>query len=126
MEKFHRQAPLEAAVLAVVGASATPVAVSDVQRALTGQPAYTTVMTTLSRLADKGALVQSRDHRAYRYSLAAPAESVDDAVVARRMRKLLAGRPDRASVLARFVAALDPEEEQLLTRLLTRSEKADR
>lgn len=113
-------------MLAVVAASAGTVAVSDVQRALDGQPAYTTVMTTLSRLADKGALVQSRENRAFRYSLAAPAESVDDAVVARRMGKLLAGRPDRGSVLARFVAALDPEEEQLLTRLLTHPEGAGR
>ena len=81
--------PLEAAVLAVVAAAGEPVAVSDVQRKLPGSPAYTTVMTTLSRLAGKGALTQARDGRAFRYSLAAPVDAVDDAVAARRMRRLL-------------------------------------
>ena len=121
-----RQGPLEAAVLAVVAASPAPISVADVQRVLDGQPAYTTVMTTMSRLAKKGALVQIRDQRAYRYSLAAPAGSVDDAVVARRMQRLLADRPDRGSVLARFVAALDSEEEQMLTQLLTQAQRAHR
>lgn len=114
--------PLETAVMAVVAASAGSVAVSDVQKELPGSPAYTTVMTTLSRLADKGALRQSREGRAFRYSLAAPAHAVDDAVAARRMRRLLSDGSDRAGVLARFVAELDPEEERLLADLLDRSD----
>ncbi len=114
--------PLESAVLAVVAAVDAPVAVAEVQRLLPGNPAYTTVMTTLSRLAGKGALHQSREGRAFRYSLAAPPEAVDDAVAARRMRRLLSDGSDRAGVLARFVAELDPEEERLLVELLDRSE----
>lgn len=112
--------PLESAVLAAVAAADGPVAVADVQARLPGTPAYTTVMTTLSRLATKGALVQIRDGRAYTYTLAAPPEDVDDAVTARRMRRLLSDGSDRAGVLARFVAELDPDEERLLAALLER------
>ena len=116
--------PLESAVLAVVAAAGRPVAVADVQKQLPGQPAYTTVMTTLSRLADKGALSQSREGRAFKYALAAPVDAVDDAVTARRMRRLLSDGSDRAGVLARFVAELDPEEERLLADLLDRTDQA--
>jgi predicted transcriptional regulator len=116
------QGPLEAAVLSVVAAADVPVAVADVQRQLPGEPAYTTVMTTLSRLAGKGALQQIRDGRAYRYALAAPLDAVDDAVTARRMRRLLSDGSDRAGVLARFVAELDDEEGRLLAELLAQSE----
>ncbi len=114
--------PLEAAVIAVVAAAAEPIAVAQVRKALPGEPAYTTVMTTLSRLAGKGALSQSRDGRAFKYSLAAPAGAVDDAVAARRMRRLLSDGSDRAGVLARFVAELDADEERILVALLERPE----
>ena len=116
--------PLESAVLSVVASAGAPVAVADVQKELPGSPAYTTVMTTLSRLAEKGALRQSREGRAFRYSLAAPVDAVDDAVAARRMRRLLSDSSDRAGVLARFVAELDPDEERMLAELLDRSDKA--
>ena len=114
--------PLESAVISAVAGASAPVAVAEVQKMLPGEPAYTTVMTTLSRLAEKGALTQSREGRAFRYSLAAPPEAVDDAVAARRMRRLLSDGSDRAGVLARFVAELDSEEERLLADLLDRSD----
>ena len=109
-------------MVAVVAAADAPVAVADVQRRLPGDPAYTTVMTTLSRLAGKGALQQIRDGRAFRYALAAPLESVDDAVTARQMRRLLSDGSDRAGVLARFVAELDDEEGRMLADLLARAD----
>ena len=122
MTDRRARGPLETAVLTVVAAADGPVAVADVQKQLSGNPAYTTVMTTLSRLANKGALSQSREGRAYKYSLAAPPECVDDAVTARRMRRLLSDGSDRAGVLARFVAELEPDEERLLAELLEHSE----
>lgn len=108
--------------MAIVAASPAPIAVAAVQRELPGSPAYTTVMTTLSRLADKGALRQTRDGRAFTYSLAAPLGAVDDAVTATRMRRLLTDGSDRAGVLARFVAQLDDEEGRILAELLERSD----
>ncbi len=39
------------------------------------------------------------------------------------MRRLLSDGSDRAGVLARFVAELEPEEERLLAQLLDRSDR---
>ncbi|GGM00532.1 BlaI/MecI/CopY family transcriptional regulator [Nakamurella endophytica] len=113
---------LEQAVLGIVASFGPDVAVpvAQVQARLPGSPAYTTVMTTMARLADKGALTRIRDGRAYRYRLSAPTGSIDDAMAARRMRQLLSDGADRAGVLARFVAELDPDEERLLADLLRR------
>lgn len=121
MSERRVRGELESAVMTVVARVGAPVAVAEVQRQLPGAPAYTTVMTTMSRLAGKGALTQSREGRAFKYSLAGPAEAFGDAVAARRMRRLLSDGSDRAGVLARFVAELDPEDERLLTELLSRS-----
>jgi predicted transcriptional regulator len=122
MVERRRTGPLESAVMAVVSAADAPVSVAEVQGQLNGRPAYTTVMTTLSRLSRKGALLQIREGRAFTYSLAAPPEAVDDAVTARRMRRLLSDGSDRAGVLARFVAELNPDEGRLLAELLERSD----
>jgi predicted transcriptional regulator len=116
---------LESVVLAVVAAAAEPLTVSQVQSQLLGDPAYTTVMSTLARLAKKGALRQIRDGRAYRYELAAPAGSIDDALTARQMRRLLGDGGDRAAVLARFVAELDENDERLLADLLGRTRRPE-
>jgi predicted transcriptional regulator len=95
--------------------------VSQVQAQLPADPAYTTVMSTLARLAKKGALRQIRAGRAYSYELAAPAASIDDALTARQMRRLLGDGGDRAAVLTRFVAELDESDERLLAELLGRA-----
>jgi predicted transcriptional regulator len=116
---------LESVVLAVVAAAAEPLTVSQVQSQLLGDPAYTTVMSTLARLAKKGALRQIRDGRAYRYELAAPAGSINDVLTARQMRRLLGDGGDRAAVLARFVAELDENDERLLADLLGRTRRPE-
>lgn len=115
---------LESEVLAVVARlGGGPASVAEVQDSMPGAPAYTTVMTTLARLTDKGALTRVKQGRGYLYRLAAPADVIEDAVTARRMRRMLDGGTDRAGVLARFVAELDPEEERLLVELLARNDR---
>lgn len=115
---------LENEVLAVVGRLGGGwLSVADVQAQMPGSPAYTTVMTTMARLTAKGALTRVKQGRAYTYRLAVPAEVIDDAVTARRMRRLLDDGGDRAGVLARFVAELDPDEERLLAELLDRRDR---
>ena len=118
---YHRPelGHLETAVLSVVAAASEPVTVGQVKSNLGGEPAYTTVMSTLSRLTEKGALLRSLHGRAYRYHLAAPTASIGDALTARSMRRLIGG-PNRAAALARFVAELDDDEEQMLAELLAR------
>jgi predicted transcriptional regulator len=93
----------------------------EVLAAVGGNLAYTTVMTTLSRLHEKGVLRREPAGRAYAYSLAADPEGVRNIAVAQRMRRLLDTGHDRAGVLAHFVADLRPEDEQLLLGLLADS-----
>jgi predicted transcriptional regulator len=94
-----------------VGAAATA---ATVRAGLTGDPAYTTVLTILSRLNDKGLVSRERAGRGYRYS---PVRD-EAGHVAAGMRALLEKGTDRAAVLARFVADLPSEDEQLLEQLL--------
>ena len=78
-----------------------------------GDLAYTTVMTTLTRLHEKGMVGRERAGRAYAYSL------VDTAsVTAHRMRQVLDSGADRQVVLARFLDELRADERPVLARLL--------
>jgi predicted transcriptional regulator len=97
-------------VLVTEGVAMTPATVlAQLPRPL----AYTTVMTALSRMHAKGMVNRDRAGRAYAYRSADPAT-----VTARQMRRLLERDSNRAGVLARFVAELDPADETLLEKLL--------
>ncbi len=113
-----RRAPgeLEAAVLAELWAANEPVPAGEVQQRLPGDLAYTTVLTILSRLCDKGAVIREKRGRSFVYWAAE-----DEAgLAARRMRTVLDGEPDRHGVLARFVSGLSRADEQLVRELLRR------
>jgi predicted transcriptional regulator len=90
----------------------------EVQASLDGGLAYTTVMTTLARLHAKGALTRELVGRAFAYRLAGDTTTVDAAVTARRMRRLLEAGTDRTVALTRFVSELEPQDEQFLAELL--------
>ena len=109
---------LEDEVLAAVSGATEPQSVASVLESLDGSAAYTTVMTTLVRLCDKGYLVRSRHGRGYAYTMAAPAKSINAAVTARQMAPRLARAGRRSDVLARFVAELEPGDDDLLRALL--------
>jgi len=109
---------LERQVLACLAAAGRALTAGEVLADLGGGLAYTTVMTTLTRLQTKGALTREPVGRAYAYSLAGDPAVVVASVTATRMRRLLEAGEDRAGVLARFVADLPPEDERLLAELL--------
>jgi predicted transcriptional regulator len=118
MARRREPGQLEQELLAVVAGAGHPLTPGEVLTEF-GQPlAYTTVMSTLSRLADKGVLVRETAGRGYAYSLAVAREHVEAAMTARQMTRLLDAGTDRAAALARFVADLRPEDEALLARLL--------
>jgi predicted transcriptional regulator len=110
---------LENEVLAALAAAGRPLTPGEVLAALDRELAYTTVMTTLSRLHAKDAVTRERAGRAYAY---APADTATAA--ARRMRRLLDGGDDRTAVLARFLDELDPGDVPVLQELLARAEAA--
>jgi predicted transcriptional regulator len=105
---------LESAVLAVLHGAAEALTPSQVQQSLGDDLAYTTVMTILARLHDKGVLDRERRGRAYAY------RPVSDqaGLVARRMSQVLDASAERDTVLARFVDDLSDDDEALLRRLL--------
>jgi predicted transcriptional regulator len=110
---------LENEVLAALATAGRPLTPGEVLAALDRELAYTTVMTTLSRLHAKDAVTRERAGRAYAY---APADTATAA--ARRMRRVLDGGDDRTAVLARFLDELDPADVPVLQELLTRAEVA--
>jgi predicted transcriptional regulator len=109
---------LEREVLACLAAATRPLTAGEVLAELDGALAYTTVMTTLTRLQAKGVLTRRLSGRAYVYAVAGDPDQVEASLAAHRMRRVLDAGGDRAGVLARFVADLSPEDEQLLAGLL--------
>jgi predicted transcriptional regulator len=82
--------PLEGDIMEVVWANG-PTTVSAVHRALREHKeiAYTTVMTTMSRLAKKNLLNQDRSSASYVYSPALSKDEFDKYVIAGIMKALL-------------------------------------
>lgn len=100
-----------AAALAATGEAMTPAQVRD---QVGDDLAYTTVMTVLARLTEKGLVTRERVGRAYAYR----AVRDEAEVTARQMQRLLDSRDDRAAVLSRFVGVLSDDDERLLIDLL--------
>ena len=106
---------LETEVLAALWAAATPLTPREVQRELGEGLAYTTVMTALARLHEKGVVTREKQGRAYAYTplLDTPG------IAAARMRALLDEGGDREAVLARFLGTLSDSDERTLVELLS-------
>jgi predicted transcriptional regulator len=96
----------------------------EVQAALGAGLAYTTILTALTRLHAKHALVREPDGRAYRYALAGDRDEAAANVTAHRMLGLLEGS-DRAQVLSRFIAELAPGDGDLLAQLLSEASSTE-
>ncbi|HEV2061656.1 MAG TPA: BlaI/MecI/CopY family transcriptional regulator [Solirubrobacteraceae bacterium] len=107
---------LEAEVMRVVWAMELPVTVREVLDEINAgrrNPlAYTTVMTVMSRLVDKGALSRRREGRGYRY------EAVASDVAAMAVRNVM--RQFGEAAVAHFVEQVrdDPDALRRLERLL--------
>ena len=116
--------PLENEVMALVWQASAPLPVRDVLETLNeartrkNQLAYTTVMTVLSRLAEKGALHRTAAGRGYVYE----ADAEDEAGMA--VNTVLRDYGDAA--LARLVdaARADPKVMRRLQRLLRNNDEA--
>ena len=107
---------LEAAVMDALwdeGGWMTP---GEVHEALSEEHplAYTTFMTVLVRLWEKGRVDRQRDGRAYAYH----AVETRDEYAARRMNELLATAGDRSAALTHFLSSLKEVERVQLRRLL--------
>lgn len=110
---------LEQEIIAALAAARRPMTPAQVRDILGLELAYTTVMTVLARLAEKGLVTRERVGRAYAYR----AVRDEAEVTARQMQRLLDTGDDRAAVLSRFVGVLSDDDEQLLIELLRRAEE---
>ncbi|MHA5049390.1 BlaI/MecI/CopY family transcriptional regulator [Streptomyces sp. SD15] len=112
------QGELEAQVLSALREAEGPATAGWVQERLGSDLAYTTVITILTRLLDKGAVTRERAGRSFAWTPA----SDEAGLAARKMRKVLDGEQNREAVLASFVTALGPDDERLLRELLGQPE----
>ena len=107
MTRRHAFGPLELKILGLFrGVEA--LSASDVQAKLQGdgdELAYTTVMTVLARLADKGALSREREGKRYLYQASRNAAKLKSGVVARLHRALFSD-----TRLKPFAALLDEDD----------------
>jgi predicted transcriptional regulator len=101
-------------VLAVLQAAQQPLTAAQALERLGGALSYSTVVTILTRLFDKGALTRTKHGRAFAYTPATDSPGL----TARHMHQVMANNPDRRAVLARFLDDLSTSDEQLLRQLL--------
>jgi len=108
--------PLEAEIMDVVWDS-SEVTVRDVHRNLNEKRpiAYTTVMTTLGRLTDKGLVRRVEDQPAHRFSPLVSREQYARTTVKSVVDWLVSHFPDPA--VSYFVDRVEEEDEQVIERL---------
>lgn len=108
--------PLESEIMEVVW-DAGEVTVRDVHRVLQERRAvaYTTVMTTLSRLADKGFVARQESQPAHRYSAALSREQYAKSTVKSVVDWLVDHFPDPA--VAYLVDRVEEDDQDMIARL---------
>ena len=107
---------LERSVMSVLwGESERTFSVRDVAEYFRDH-AYTTIMTVLSRLHDKGYVVESKSGRANVYR----ASTTKEEYVASLMGEALSQSDDRLVVLSHFAANMDDDDRAILARLMRR------
>jgi len=91
--------------------------VQDVQEALAPRRtlAYTTVMTVMSRLAEKGFLSREKEGRAYMYRPAIPQERAAGSILQTLVRRLYAGATGKA--IAQLLETEEDVDDAELERL---------
>ena len=107
---------LEAQILEVLWARSSPATPGVVLGALDGKLAYTTVMTVLTRLWQKGLVGREKVGRAFAYE----ARQTREEFFADRMRMTLAATSDHRAVLSRFIDGLSAKDTAALRALLER------
>ncbi|MER5622085.1 BlaI/MecI/CopY family transcriptional regulator [Streptosporangium sp. NPDC002544] len=116
---------LEAEILTVLHEASGALSPGEVRDLLSGKGggelSYSAVVTTLTRLHDKGVVTRERSGRAYRY--AAPADP--SGLVAWRMRRLLDAEADHAPALTHFISGLSAGDEELVRRLLLGQDESE-
>lgn len=126
MARRREPGELEREILACLAANDAPMTPSEVQAEVPGRLAYTTVMTTLTRMHGKRALTRELRGRGYAYALVNDPATAHASMTAFQMQRLLDGESDRAGVLLQFVAHLEADDERMLQHLLRNTDRSRR
>ena len=116
---------LERDVMRVIWRADQPVTGHDIAAQIpSGRDiAYTTLITVVDRLRDKGLLTRFRDGRSFRYQAAVTEEEY----AADLMAQALNSSDDRSKALLHFAGQLDPDEAAALrAALASRSSRSTR
>jgi predicted transcriptional regulator len=114
MTERRRTGALEGELMAYLWATNGPATPAEVHQAVAPDLAYTTVMTVLTRLWEKGLLSRETAGRAYAYEpVRTEAEHRAD-----QMQTALESSPRRDEVLSSFVASLGADDAEVLRQLL--------
>lgn len=122
MARLHGElGPLEAEIMDHAWKRGGPLTVREVVGSVGARHglAYTTVMTVMERLSNKGFLLRRKVGRAYLYE---PRLSRDDYSAA-LVRSVLAASGDRRSVLLGFVRSVKEEDLKELERLIRQAQR---
>jgi predicted transcriptional regulator len=111
---------LEAAIMDRIWSAGQPLLVRDVQKTLSPERAYNTVLTVMEILYRKGWLAREKDGRAYRYHAAISREDY----TAGLMGEVLAASADRAATLRRFAERIGPDEAEQLRQALEQARQS--
>lgn len=113
---------LQRSVMDVLWAAETPVSVREVHTALAAERdlAYTTVMTVLVRLVEKGLADRELHGRAWLYH---PARSREELTAEAMHSALGDGSGDRSAALVAFVEKVSADEAALLRQALADVER---
>ncbi len=114
MPERRAMGALESEVLAQLWVMASPATPGEILEALGTDLAYTTIMTVLTRLWEKGLASRVRRGRAYAYSAAV----TEPELTAQRMQAMLATTVNRKAALLKFVETLPPHEARALRELI--------
>lgn len=114
MAERRAMGALENTVLSCLWRADEPLTPGAVIEAMDDPPAYTTIMTILTRLWQKGLVEREPRGRAFAYrALVGESE-----LAARRMRATLEATSNRQDALSHFVGTLTKREERALRKIL--------
>lgn len=92
--------------------------VSEVREALEDELAYTTVLTVLQTLEEKGHVSRQKEGRAHRYRPEVERDRARESALRRMTRRLFSGSPELLLTHLVQDEALDEQELERLSRLL--------
>jgi predicted transcriptional regulator len=122
MDKFSRPTDFELAILQVIWKQG-PSTVRQVYEALGSKGAYTTVLTIMKIMTEKGLIKPDKSRTTYVYSVMTPPEKIKRQLVADLVDRAFAGAAQELVLQALTTAAASKEDLKAIRKLISKLEK---